>query len=79
MCAWMVDHYGTREQRHNIVPSLCSMDRLASYCLTEPGAGSDAASLQTRAVRKGDHFLINGSKVGGTAYVIVEVHIPGLY
>lgn len=54
MCAWMVDKYGTREQRKTWVPKLASMEALASYCLTEPGAGSDAAALRTRAVRSGD-------------------------
>ena len=49
MCAWMIDAYGSDEQRRKWLPALCSMDKLASYCLTEPGAGSDAAALRTRA------------------------------
>lgn len=63
MCGWMIDEFGTEEQRHNIIPQLCTMDRLSSYCLTEPSAGSDAANLMTTAVRKGDHYILNGSKV----------------
>lgn len=63
MCAWMVDEFGSDEQRAKVVPELCTMDRLASYCLTEPSAGSDAANLQTRAVKKGDQYILNGSKV----------------
>ncbi|WP_396914000.1 acyl-CoA dehydrogenase family protein, partial [Mycolicibacterium sp.] len=53
MCAWMVDTFGTEEQRKTWVPRLASMEAIASYCLTEPGAGSDAAALRTRAVRDG--------------------------
>ncbi|MFN8073281.1 MAG: acyl-CoA dehydrogenase family protein [Mycobacterium sp.] len=62
MCAWMVDTYGTPEQRKAWVPRLASMDLIASYCLTEPGAGSDAAALRTKAVRDGDHYLLDGVK-----------------
>ena len=53
MCAWMIDSYGTPEQRKTWVPRLASMESIASYCLTEPGAGSDASALRTRAVRDG--------------------------
>jgi alkylation response protein AidB-like acyl-CoA dehydrogenase len=62
MCAWMIDTYGTREQRKSWVPKLASMESVASYCLTEPGAGSDAAALRTRAVRDGDHYVLDGVK-----------------
>jgi alkylation response protein AidB-like acyl-CoA dehydrogenase len=62
MCAWMVDKYGTREQRKNWVPKLASLESLASYCLTEPGAGSDAAALRTKAVRDGDDWVLDGVK-----------------
>ncbi|MBK9083337.1 MAG: isobutyryl-CoA dehydrogenase [Rhizobiales bacterium] len=62
MCAWMIDAFGSAEQREKWLPSLCAMDKLASYCLTEPGAGSDAAALKTRAVREGDHYVLNGQK-----------------
>jgi alkylation response protein AidB-like acyl-CoA dehydrogenase len=62
MCAWMIDRYGDREQRRRWLPGLCSMDLVASYCLTEPGAGSDAAALKTSARLDGDHYVLNGSK-----------------
>jgi len=62
MCAWMVDSFGTHEQRKSWVPKLASMEAIASYCLTEPGAGSDASALRTRAVREGDHYVLNGVK-----------------
>jgi alkylation response protein AidB-like acyl-CoA dehydrogenase len=62
MCAWMVDTYGTREQRKLWVPKLASMEAVASYCLTEPGAGSDAGALRTKAVRDGDHYVLDGVK-----------------
>ncbi|WP_331772013.1 acyl-CoA dehydrogenase family protein (plasmid) [Embleya sp. NBC_00888] len=62
MVAWMIDRHGTPEQRHRWLPDLCAMRGLASYCLTEPGAGSDAAALRTRAVRDGDHYVLHGVK-----------------
>ncbi len=62
MCAWMIDRYGSAEQRAAFLPKLCSMEHLASYCLTEPGAGSDAAALKTKAVRDGDHYILDGQK-----------------
>jgi alkylation response protein AidB-like acyl-CoA dehydrogenase len=62
MCAWMVDTFGTHEQRKTWVPRLASMEAIASYCLTEPGAGSDAAALRTKAVRDGDGYVIDGVK-----------------
>ncbi|HEY8382177.1 MAG TPA: isobutyryl-CoA dehydrogenase [Microvirga sp.] len=62
MAAWMIDRYGSDEQRQRYLPKLCTMEHLASYCLTEPGAGSDAANLKTRAVRDGDHYVLNGVK-----------------
>ncbi|MGA9870286.1 MAG: isobutyryl-CoA dehydrogenase [Rhodococcus sp. (in: high G+C Gram-positive bacteria)] len=62
MVTWMIDTYGTDEQRRRWIPGLCSMDQLGSYCLTEPGAGSDAAALSTKAVRDGDDYVVNGVK-----------------
>lgn len=62
MCAWMIDSFGSDEQRQRWVPELCSMEKFASYCLTEPSAGSDAASLLTSAKLEGDHYILNGSK-----------------
>ena len=62
MASWMIDAYGTEAQRRKWLPQLCTMDLLASYCLTEPNAGSDAAALRTKAVRDGDHYVLNGQK-----------------
>jgi isobutyryl-CoA dehydrogenase len=62
MCAWMIDSFASDALRETYVPALASMDKLASYCLTEPGAGSDAASLSTTATKKGDSYVLNGSK-----------------
>ncbi|AIJ71434.1 hypothetical protein DK67_985 [Brucella suis bv. 3 str. 686] len=62
MAAWMIDTFGNEEQRQRFLPQLTSMEWLASYCLTEPGSGSDAAALKTRAVRDGDHYIVNGAK-----------------
>mgnify|MGYP001052973844 CR=1 FL=1 len=62
MAASMIDRYGSEEQRRRFLPKLTSMEWLASYCLTEPGSGSDAAALKTRAVRDGGHYVLNGAK-----------------
>ena len=62
MVAWMIDRFGDDAQRARWLPDLLTMDRLGSYCLTEPGAGSDAASLGTTARRDGDHYVLDGSK-----------------
>ncbi|SUA77258.1 Acyl-CoA dehydrogenase, short-chain specific [Nocardia otitidiscaviarum] len=62
MAAWMIDSFGTEQQRHRWLPGLTSMDALASYALTEPGVGSDAAALSTKAVRDGDDYLLTGVK-----------------
>jgi alkylation response protein AidB-like acyl-CoA dehydrogenase len=62
MASWMIDAFGGDEVRKRFLPKLCSMEHAASYCLTEPDAGSDAASLKTAAKRNGDHYVINGAK-----------------
>ena len=62
MVAWMIDAFGSEEQQARYLPAMSAMQSLGSYCLTEPGAGSDAAALSTRAVRDGDHFVLNGVK-----------------
>jgi alkylation response protein AidB-like acyl-CoA dehydrogenase len=62
MAAWMIDAFGSDAQRRRWLPSLCTMEHLASYCLTEPGAGSDAAALTTRAVVDGGDYVIHGQK-----------------
>lgn len=77
MAAWMIDRFGDAAQRRAFLPKLMTMEHFASYCLTEPGAGSDAASLRTRAERDGDDYLLNGSKAfisgGGSSdlYVVM--------
>jgi len=78
MSAWMIDNYGSDAQRKKWLPKICTMQTLASYCLTEPGAGSDAAALSTRAVRDGDHYVLNGQKqfisgAGGSGLYVVMV------
>ena len=62
MAAWMIDAFGTEDQRRRFLPRLNAMEWFASYCLTEPGAGSDAAALATRAERDGDAYVVNGAK-----------------
>src|SRR5690606_27855493 len=65
MASWMIDTFGNDEQRQRFLPKLTSMEWLAGYCLTEPGSGSDAAALKTRAVRSGGNgsdYILNGTK-----------------
>ncbi|KZB68006.1 acyl-CoA dehydrogenase [Thalassospira lucentensis] len=62
MACWMIDRFGNEDQRQKYLPKLVTMEHFASYCLTEPGAGSDAGALCTRAVRDGDHYILNGEK-----------------
>ena len=62
MIAWMVDRFGNAEQHARFLPTLIAMDALGSYCLTEPGSGSDAAALKTRAIKTGDYYVLNGTK-----------------
>ncbi|MBF6193154.1 isobutyryl-CoA dehydrogenase [Nocardia implantans] len=62
MAAWMIDRYGDDDQRNRWLPGLTAMETLASYALTEPGVGSDAAALSTKAVRDGDDYVFNGAK-----------------
>src|SRR3954447_21950229 len=75
MAAWMVDAFGGEAQRKRFLPKLCTMEHLASYCLTEPDSGSDAASLKMRATRDGDHYVLNGTKAfisgGGVSDIYV--------
>ncbi len=75
MACWMIDRFGDDAQRRAVLPKLTSMDHFASYCLTEPGSGSDAAALKTRAERDGDDYLLNGTKAfisgAGTSDVYV--------
>jgi alkylation response protein AidB-like acyl-CoA dehydrogenase len=75
MAAWMVDAYGSNEQRRKFLPQLCSMEHFASYCLTEPGSGSDAASLATRAVRDGDTYVLDGSKAFISGAGVSDIYV----
>ncbi|MHC2463126.1 alkylation response protein AidB-like acyl-CoA dehydrogenase [Bradyrhizobium embrapense] len=82
MASWMIDAYGNDTQRHQWLPRLCTMELIASYCLTEPGAGSDAAALRTRAVRDGNHYVLNGQKqfisgAGSTDLLVAMVRTGG--
>jgi alkylation response protein AidB-like acyl-CoA dehydrogenase len=84
MCAWMIDAYGSEAQRRRWLPRLVGMDSLSSYCLTEPGCGSDAAALRTRALRQADHFLLSGEKqfisgagAGGDAHLYIVMARTG--
>ena len=81
MVAWMIDAYGAGELRERLLPDLCSMAKFASYCLTEPDSGSDAASLKTRAVREDDHYVLDGNKAfisgGGRSDVYIVMARTG--
>ena len=82
MCSWMIDRFGSEELRRKYCPRLTTMELLSSYCLTEPGSGSDAAALKTRAVRDGDAYVLNGSKAfisgaGVTDLYVVMVRTGG--
>ena len=70
MAAWMIDCFGSAELKTRFLPELVSMDKIASYCLTEPGSGSDAAALKTTARLDGDHYVLNGTKqfISGAGY-----------
>jgi hypothetical protein len=77
MAAWMIDAFGEAALRERLLPKLCRMELFASYCLTEPEAGSDAASLKSRARRDGDYYVLDGTKAftsgGGVADVYVTM------
>src|SRR5207237_5942428 len=62
MAAWMIDRFGSAEVQQKYFPSLITMGRIGSYCVTEPWSGSDAAALRTRAMRDGDHYVVYGSR-----------------
>ncbi|MBV8791671.1 MAG: acyl-CoA dehydrogenase family protein, partial [Pseudolabrys sp.] len=81
MCAWMIDAFGGPQQRKKFLPKLCTMEHFASYCLTEPGSGSDAAALTTRARREGDYYVLDGAKAfisgGGVSDIYVVMARTG--
>ena len=70
MATWMIDRFANDEVKDRYLPSLVTMEKIASYCLTEPGSGSDAAALKTTARRDGDHYVLNGTKqfISGAGY-----------
>jgi len=78
MATWMIAEFGDDAVRDAYLPRLTTMEHIASYCLTEPASGSDAAALKTRAVRDGDHYVVNGSKAfisGGGANEVMVVMV----
>ena len=81
MVAWMIDTFGSAAQAQRWLPELLSMDKLGSYCLTEPSSGSDAASLKTTAIRDGNHYVLNGEKAfisgGGVSDIYVVMARTG--
>jgi alkylation response protein AidB-like acyl-CoA dehydrogenase len=82
MASWMIDRFGSAAVKEKYLPPLIPMERMASYCLTEPGSGSDAAALKTRAVRDGDFYVVSGSKAfisgGGENEVYVTMVRTGV-
>ena len=82
MAAWMIDCFGSAEIKGRYLPLLNTMNKMAGYCLTEPGSGSDAAALKTTAKRDGDHYVVNGTKQfisgGGVSDVYVTMVRTGV-
>jgi len=70
MATWMIDRFASDEVKDRYLPNLVTMEKIASYCLTEPGSGSDASALKTSARRDGDHYVLNGTKqfISGAGY-----------
>jgi hypothetical protein len=70
MCGGMIDKFGSEETKQKWLPDLCAMNKVFSYCLTEPGSGSDAAALKTRAERDNEGYVLNGTKafISGGSY-----------
>ena len=75
MASWMIDRFGNEEQRKRLLPTMTTMEKIASYCLTEPGSGSDAASLKTKAVKDGDHYVLNGSKAFISGAGVSDIYV----
>jgi alkylation response protein AidB-like acyl-CoA dehydrogenase len=75
MCTWMIDSFGSEALRARFVPALTSMEMIASYCLTEPGSGSDAAAMKTRAVRDGEAYVLNGSKAFISGAGVSDIYV----
>ncbi|MCY1647343.1 isobutyryl-CoA dehydrogenase [Caulobacter sp. SL161] len=81
MASWMIDRFGSEDLRQRYLPRLTSMELIASYCLTEPGSGSDAAAMRTSAKLDGDHYVLNGGKAfisgGGVSDIYVVMARTG--
>jgi len=81
MASWMIDRFGSDDLRQRYLPRLTTMELIASYCLTEPGSGSDAANMRTTARLEGDHYILNGGKAfisgGGVSDVYVVMARTG--
>ena len=75
MASWMIDSFGSAEQRAKYLPRLTSMEWIASYCLTEPDSGSDAGAMRSRAVRDGDHYVLNGSKAFISGSGVSDIYV----
>ena len=75
MASWMIDRFGNDAQRKRFLPKLTTMEKIASYCLTEPSSGSDAASLKTRALKDGDQYVLNGSKAFISGAGVSDVYV----
>lgn len=75
MASWMIDRYGSEEQRKRFLPKMTTMEKIASYCLTEPGAGSDAASLKMKAAKDGDHYVLNGAKAFISGAGVSDIYV----
>ena len=75
MASWMIDRYGGDEVKARFLPDLVTMETIASYCLTEPGAGSDAAALKTTARLEGDHYVVNGTKQFITGGGVNDIYV----
>jgi len=75
MASWMIDRFGSQVVKDKYLPQLVGMDKIASYCLTEPGSGSDAAALKTKAVRDGDHYVVTGSKAFISGGGVNEIYV----
>ena len=75
MASWMIDSFGSAGQRAKYLPRLTSMELIASYCLTEPGSGSDAGAMLSRAVRDGDEYVLNGSKAFISGSGVSDIYV----
>jgi len=75
MCTWMIDSFGAETLRSRFVPALTGMELISSYCLTEPGSGSDAAAMKTRAERESDRYVLNGSKAFISGAGVSDIYV----